>query len=435
MVFSLFLLRTRAEDRSLRQDLRVRPSSGSRLPGIEGLRAIAACSILVFHSWLFSPPGRKPADLGALDRYMPDLAFGVVLFFTLSGFLLYRPFAAAILRGESVPSIGRYFRNRALRILPAYWSILLFCAIVLGSALFWSGSGELVNGRLLDPDVLVRAAFFLQGYFTSTLLAGIGPAWSLAVEVVFYCALPLFAVLAVGLARGRTQRSSRRFAVLVPAFLVLAVGLSGKVAAVLFVPPATPYDDWGQNWHSVLVRSFWCQADLFAFGMALAVLRVESEDGVVRLPRWWPKAALLAAVAAYATAAGSGSRALSYSLENTFVAAACAFVLSLVVLPANRTVESRFVRILETRALVAVGVVSYSIFLWHEPLIRWLDEQGLTFNGHGAFLANLLVASAATGVASAITYRCVEAPALRLKFRRSFGARDSMPAAQVEAAP
>src|SRR6266702_5271766 len=104
----------------------VRPSMGRRLPGVEGLRAIAACSILVFHAWGLTPT--HGTRLGPFDRFVPDLQFGVVLFFTLSGFLLYRPFAAAILRAELRPSLRSYVRNRALRIVPAYWFILLACA-------------------------------------------------------------------------------------------------------------------------------------------------------------------------------------------------------------------------------------------------------------------------------------------------------------------
>jgi peptidoglycan/LPS O-acetylase OafA/YrhL len=419
--------------------LGVRPSSGSRLPGIEGLRAIAACSILVLHTWLYAAPGDHSANLGRLDRFMPDLSFGVILFFTLSGFLLYRPFAAAILRGRRQPSVRRYFRNRALRIVPAYWVILLFCAIVLGSVLSWDSSGNLVNGRLQDPGQLARAAFFLQDYARSTLLLGIGPAWSLAVEVVFYCALPLFALLGLVLARGRSRRSARRWAVLAPAALILIVGLTGKFAAVHLAPPASPYDDWSQNWHSVLVRSFWCQADLFAFGMALAVLRVESEDGLLRLPRWWRKAALVTVVATYVVLLEYGKTRqgwqLSYSLGNTMIAGACALVLACVVLPADRAAGSRLVRVLEARPFVAAGVVSYSIFLWHEPLIRALHDHDLTLAGGGGFVVNLTVAGLVTGVAATVTYRFVEAPALRLKFRRGVRSVEPVPAAQIEAAP
>jgi len=224
--------------------------------------------------------------------------------------------------------------------------------------------------------------------------------------------------------------------VFAPAVLVLVLGLTGKLAAAHLVPPRVPFDDWSQNWHSVVVRSFWCQADLFAFGMALAVLRVDSEDGLLSLPRWWRKAAVIGVLALYAAVArASDGQQLSYSPRNTLIAAACALVLALIVLPAERTAGSRLVRVLETRPFVAAGVVSYSIFLWHEPLIRWFDDHGLTLSGRAGFFFNLLVAAAVTGVASTLTYRLVEAPALRLRFRGGAPTREPIPAAQVEAAP
>src|SRR5437870_2898774 len=78
--------------------LAARPSA--RVAGIEGVRALAAAAVLVFHCWTYGEPGGGTAPLGPLSTYvMPHLALGVTLFFSLSGFLLYRPFAAALLRG------------------------------------------------------------------------------------------------------------------------------------------------------------------------------------------------------------------------------------------------------------------------------------------------------------------------------------------------
>jgi peptidoglycan/LPS O-acetylase OafA/YrhL len=157
------------------------PSSGSRLQGIEGLRALAACSVLVYHSWLYSAPDGHRVEIWPLTAVLPDLAFGVVLFFTLSGFLLYRPFAASILRGKPMPSVRRYLRNRVLRIAPAYLAILLLVALVLRSALSRDAEGDLHNGALTDPGLLARSALLVQNYSPSSTLAGIAPAWSLAV--------------------------------------------------------------------------------------------------------------------------------------------------------------------------------------------------------------------------------------------------------------
>jgi peptidoglycan/LPS O-acetylase OafA/YrhL len=414
----------------------VRPSSGSRLAGIEGLRAVAACSILVYHTWLYSPPGDVRADLGhRLNHLMPSFVYGVVLFFTLSGFLLYRPFVGAVVRGEHIPSVRRYLRNRALRILPAYWVILFLCAVVFGSVLFRNASHELVNGRLLDPGLLLKSALFVQHYDPNTVGTGIGPAWSLAVEVVFYLALPLLVLLGIALARGRPTRSGRRLAALAPAGLLLALGLAGKAIAAFAVPPSASYAGWQADWHSVLERSFLSHADLFAFGMALAVIRIDAEDNLLRLPRWWRPAALGAILVVGLFVVRFGEGQLSYSPYNTLVAAVCALLLALVVLPAGGSSPGLLVRVLESRPFVAAGVVSYSIFLWQEPLIRWADSTGLTLAGRGGFFVNLALVAVLTGMASMLTYRFVEAPALRLKFRDR---RERLPAAataDAQAAP
>jgi peptidoglycan/LPS O-acetylase OafA/YrhL len=420
-----------------RTTLQAKPSFGSRLEGIEGLRALAAGSVLVSHAWLYSSPDGRAVDIGPLTRFLPDLSFGVVLFFTLSGFLLYRPFASAVLRGDPLPSPRKYLRNRALRILPAYWVILLVCALVLQSVLIRS-SGKLETGGLFDPALLLWTALLAQDYAPQTLLLGIGPAWSLAVEVVFYLVLPLLALLAWALARKATTRSRRRLAALAPVALILVIGLSGKAAAAYLVPPIYAFEGWDANWHSVIERSFWCQADLFAFGMALSILRVDAEDRLLRLPVWWPQiAAGLAVVGYLITAKMTGAaEALSYSPYNTVIALCCALLVAIVVLPRERQRRGILLRLLESRVLVATGTISYSIFLWHEPLVRWLKAHGLVLSGPGGFVANTLVLAVITVVLSALTYRYVEAPAMRLKFKgRSPRGSDEPSHTEVQVAP
>jgi peptidoglycan/LPS O-acetylase OafA/YrhL len=398
----------------------VRPSFGSRLPGIEGMRAIAASSVLVYHVWLLSGPDGSHANVGPLDLVLPDLAFGVTLFFTLSGFLLYRPYVASLLRGKSLPPARGYFRNRALRIVPAYLVILLLVSYMFHSVLVRDSAGRLYNGGPLSPGQFLKSALFVHDYFPSSVLIGIGAAWSLAVEVVFYLAVPLLGLGALVLARGRTSRSARRLAALAPAVAMLLVGLSGKASAALLVPPVYPYAGWEADWHSVLERSFWCQADLFAFGMALAVVRIDWEDGLLRLPRHWRKLAIALALAGYIITAKETYLAeqLSYSPYNTVMALTCALVLALVVLPPKDVARPPLLlRVLESRLLIAVGLISYSLFLWHAPLTRFVQEHGLTLAGASGFFVNLAGVAAFAGLLSILTYRFVEEPALRLKSR------------------
>lgn len=77
----------------------------TRLRGIEGVRALAATAVVVYHVWLYGAPDGRSFELGPLSTFvMPHMALGVTLFFGLSGFLLYRPFVAALLRDTERPS-------------------------------------------------------------------------------------------------------------------------------------------------------------------------------------------------------------------------------------------------------------------------------------------------------------------------------------------
>lgn len=363
-------------------------------------------------------------ELGLLSRFvLPHLPVGVTLFFTLSGFLLYQPLAASALRQTPSPSVRRYLRNRALRILPAYWTILLATSVLLPAALVRRSSSTLELGRLLDhPGVLLSNAALLQNYVPSALDTGIGPTWSLAVEIVFYLVLPLLGWLAAACARRAATRSGRTWAVLAPAGVLFLIGLSNK-AIVSWLAASPGY------WPSMLARSFAYHADLFAFGMALATLRINLADGAVRLPVWWRKAtgAALALLVILTVLLSDHGLLPAWGVVNPYqrlTALSCALLLALVVLPgpAPPTLPP-LARLLETRLLVAVGLASYSLFLWHEPIVRLLQREHLTVGGADGFWVNLVVLCLLTGALSALTYRCVERPALNRKARDRDGHR------------
>ena len=344
----------------------------------------------------------------------------MTLFFTLSGFLLYLPFAAAMARGDPLPSISRYFRNRALRIAPAYWVILLVVTAV-GAAAIRNAQGVLVQGRLA-PLSLLQAGFLVQQYHRTTIQIGIGPAWSLAVEVVFYLVLPLIALAASRIPHRSAARRQTILVLLVPPLLLLLVGLSGKFVS-RFVVSGAALDGYGTNWHSVIERSFWTQADLFTFGMIVAVVYVEVRDHHLELPANWRRFAVAVGLLVFLPSAWTMHRAEnSYRLQNTAEAFAIAALFAAIVMPRPADAEPlRVVRILESRVFVAVGTASYSLFLWHYPVILWLRARGLTADGAGGLLYNLVLTALVAGVLSALTYRFVEVPALRRK--RSSGAR------------
>jgi peptidoglycan/LPS O-acetylase OafA/YrhL len=332
---------------------------GGRLTGIEGLRAVAASSIVIYHVWLYGSPS-GPVDAGYLSRFaLPHLPVGVTLFFALSGYLLYRPIAASLLDRGQVPDVRNYLRNRALRILPAYWVILAVVAVVLPAALLRRSSSELALDRLVDrPDILVNNALLLHNYVPASLDTGIGPAWSLAVEVVFYLSLPALAVLARYCFRRAGSSRGQWLALLAAPAALLLLGMAGKAATVWLVP----LDDFPG--HAILARSFVSHADLFAPGMALAVLHVLVTHGHVRLPRRWALIVGMTLLADVVLVVALTDRGMlwDWGVANPYqrlTALACVLLVALVALP--RSANGRptaLVALLVSRPLFLLGLAS-----------------------------------------------------------------------------
>ena len=379
-----------------------------RLEGIEGVRALAASSIVVYHVWLYAAADQRPVALGPLTKGFDNLRAGVTLFFILSGFLLFRPYVAAALRRRPTPSPRAYLRNRALRILPAYWVILTVVTLAFHREL------------LTEPGRLAANVFLLQNYFPDTIYGpGIVPAWSVAIEVVFYLCVPILGALAIRAVGGGGRR--RVGMAFLPVALMIVTGAAAKAAVPTFHGAGVTIWD----------ATFLTHADWFACGMALAIVRVLWEDGQVRVPRWWPPVALTTAAALFTVSAKLYYSGVLSGLEyQSPIALACALALSVVVLPSGR---SRLVGMLSRRPLVLAGLASYSLFLWHDPLVRGFRDAGLTFDGRAGFVVNLLVLGSVSALAAATTYRFVEKPALARKRAWQAGAGiDAEPLGSLE---
>jgi peptidoglycan/LPS O-acetylase OafA/YrhL len=396
-------------------ELTVHPSWGRRLVGIEGLRGIAALSVLAHHVTI------RLADedrIGHAAAQIGDwLTHGLTLFFVLSGFLLFRPFAASIVEQRPLPSIRKYARNRFLRIYPAYLVILLLVGLVFGAA-YTEGppqGGAVEIGYLTDPLTLVANVLLIQGYIPATVLTGIGPAWSLIPEVGFYVALPVLALLCAAVAR----RGRRLGAVLVAPGVLIAAGWT----TTLYLQHQTDGMSggeafqylWGHQASAVLARSLLGQADLFGYGMLTAVLVVAlGRQGVTRVPGVVPVALLATATALTWAALGGPLEAQA----RRCIGVAAALLLLAVTLPSADGGPNRVAMALEVRPLRYVGLISFSVYLWHVPVLFWLVRHGLAFGDDGTGLAgNIALVTVVTGVLSTLTFWLVERPALNAKQR------------------
>lgn len=393
--------------------------TGSRLPGVEGLRGLAAVSVMVGHvAVLLLAADYDPSPFLGLG--VATMLRGVILFFVLSGFLLYRPFVSAALAGRPRPSTRSFYRNRALRIFPAYLVILLAAGLVLGVAVTQAvqpGQDEdltLRLGFLTDPLLLVLNLFMVQGMVPQGVQTGLSVSWSLVPELCFYVVLPALGLLAVRLARRR-----RLWAALAPGLLMLVVGLTGRLVANAWVGTGTEQElavrQNGESWSAVLCNSLLANADLFGLGMLVAALVAAHRAGLIgdRAATTWRRVGLagvpLGGIGALASGSPQGA--------NPWFGVASAGLLLFLMLPGNGRLRRLCLAFLESRPMYGLGLISYSIYLWHFPLLCFLllHVDALRYGSLSMLALDVLVASAATLALATLTYRYVEAPALRRK--------------------
>src|SRR3954468_20167165 len=110
---------------------------GGRFGAGDGLRALAALSVVVFHAAVMTAPSAETGTLGPGWQLVGHLDLGLYVFFVLSGYLLTRGFAAALVMGGPLPGASRYVGHRLRRIVPAFWAALLLTLVLEGA----NGSG------------------------------------------------------------------------------------------------------------------------------------------------------------------------------------------------------------------------------------------------------------------------------------------------------
>jgi peptidoglycan/LPS O-acetylase OafA/YrhL len=389
----------------------MQPTWGRRLVGLDGLRGIAATSVLIHHVVLYMG---DQSGQGVLYTLAALLGHGLTLFFVLSGFLLYRPFASALIGESAPPALGRYFRNRGLRIFPAYL-LILAATWALGVAVTDSySSGHRDPGGFPDPLTAIADLSMLQTFFPPTVLTGIGVAWSLTTELSYYLMLPVF----FSAARWLVRRGLNRYAAAIaPAALLALVAYACKAigaAAKTGLSATESYDfSWGTTWTAVLERSILVQGDLFAYGMLAAVAVILLHQRGIGRTRVSVRAGL---VSAFVLMAGA-SVILSSDYSKSMVGTGAAALILAAVLPDGSGRPNMLARILEFRPVWYVGLVSYSVYLWHTPVIYWLQERGLYNDSPAGLLVSCALVLVLTLGLSTATYFAVERPALRLKAR------------------
>ena len=360
-------------------------------PCFDGIRAIAALSVIVYHAVFFTSWFQTPGG-----SFLWNLNSGVWVFFVTSGFLLYRPFVEANLNDGRPVGLRGYAIRRVARIYPAYWAVLAFFTFVIPKTNL-AGVGEsLRNVTLTQTYVPARNPF----------LVGVPPAWSLVVEITFYAVLPLYAA-AVGLA-------ARRWTA--PAVELIGVGLLAVAGLAAVVAIAEGYP---APWITVLPQNLMA----FACGMLAAVLtaRRSADRTLLRLQRlgrpawlWWTLAGLafisipLVLRVEPFEPLGPG-QTIGISLCQTVIGAC-------IVLPAVFGPQDHGLirRVLRSRVLVFLGVISYGLYLWHWFVLQIVQTDWLGWSlREGSWVVLLVVALPVVIAAASISWYALERPVMR----------------------
>jgi len=377
--------------------------SATYFPEVESLRGIAILLVFLHHA---------DASISGLDAgksiVSPLRAFalegrtGVDLFFVLSGFLLSLPFLAEAAGGKRVVRRD-YYARRTLRILPLYYA-----AVATASVLSATRLNEVFRG--------VPYLFFLNGVDMAAPLSPYSAVWwSLATEVEFYLILPLLPFLL----RSRLGRWIGG-AILCLYALSLWTFLTGAWHASTITGQIT------------LAHSLFGRAPLFLFGGAAAWIYLHHGERLRKAlsrPTWMRLGGADMALLGIWTALGLTLQWLAsqgYWHVEAHVAhlwhvpegAFWTAILLLLLLGPVRTKP-----VFSNRILSTVGILSYSIYMIHVPLLmvfsRWLRQQEPALSvGWSAPVVGMVALVLLVCLAlAAVTYRFIERPFLTRKAR------------------
>ncbi|HTZ44428.1 MAG TPA: acyltransferase [Jatrophihabitans sp.] len=368
---------------------------------LEGYRGIAALSIVVFHVCQYAFQSSDPAKPSG--RFLTQLSqFEIVdILFVLSAYLLTLSYARAALNQGSGLSAGVFLFRRAVRILPLYW---------VGVTVVWAMRNPTLPGDWRD---LLEHLTFTQVFDQKRIFYTLGPTWSMSLEIMFYLALVVLGPLAVRACRGIASRRAR-----------VALLLAGT--GVLYLIPVV----WNSTAYLVFHVSYdhWpvyfgpqARFGAFAVGMALAVL-VAARDSEPLFRGAWPT---VLRVAGFAIVAG----ATWYDRPNTWGQVGFHDIAALgwMLLMASTVLgepDQRWARLLSWRPLVLAGLISYSTYMWHEPIMQTLANHGITSRSGAGLPWAIVAVLTCSVIAGAISYRVIEFPSSKLRrLRNSDGSK------------
>jgi peptidoglycan/LPS O-acetylase OafA/YrhL len=330
---------------------------------IDGLRAVAVLSVVLFH---------------AFPQWLRGGFTGVDIFFVISGYLITAILAKSL--GQGSFTFRDFYARRVRRIFPALTVVLVACLVFGWTALF---PDEL---RQLGKHILGGAGFganlvllFEVGYFdTAAETKPLLHLWSLGIEEQFYIAWPIVLLVAY----------KRRWNMLRTTLVLAALSFIANVVLIAKYPSATFYVPGTRAW------------ELLA-GAALALATLDPAN---RLHRLGAGARNAISVAGLACVIGGAMLIAKSKLFPGWYAAVPVLGAVMLIAAGPAALLNRWV--LGNPLMVWVGLISYPLYLWHWPLLSYLQ----IIEGKTPAPQMRAYAVAAAVVLAVLTYWLVEKP-------------------------
>ena len=355
----------------------------TRLPSLDGMRALAIVLVVVGHG-LGSIPV-PPALVRLVSPVVRNGHLGVSLFFSLSGYLI----TYLLLRERAqhgAISLTAFYARRVLRIFPAAYAYIATVAVL--------ASLGVVNVKW--PELL-QAAFYVWNYSFSQSAWYLSHFWSLCLEEQFYLLWPAFLAFT-----GRSR------------------AVAGAVVVIVLMPLArmATYFSWPSARGHILIMAH-TALDAMMYGCLAALLEDDPRfrRAVAALFRWRVHVATLVFLLVVSPLLRMRFRGIyELPVDGSLNSAGC----TLLMLWALQHPRGRVGAWLNSAALVHLGTISYSLYIWQQ---LFLAPPRLALPWIGVFPVNEICALAA----AEFSYWVIERPFLRLKGRLSERARQSAP--------
>ncbi|MGJ4846336.1 acyltransferase family protein [Leifsonia sp. Le1] len=374
-------------------------ATGHRYRSLDGLRGVAALSVVIYHALLVVPAVSvlyiEKADATPLTpewwlfrtplRLVMPGHEAVLIFFVLSGFVLTLPL---LTHRQSPRSILAYYGRRILRLYVPVWGAVAFALLLAVAVPRDPSVGSSWLATHLPPTFSAVWHDLVLVLGTSNLDS---PLWSLTWEVWFSLLLPVMFVL-LKVARVHDWW-------LGGIALLIALSAVSRFPAVLDALPL--------SWLTGGILQY---LPVFGIGMIVASRRETIARLATRIRSWWPviAGALLLMISPSLVPTGAVYTPVSAALAAVSLIGVAGVVFIALEAPARR--------VLETRPVQWAGTRSFSVYLIHEPIL----VAAALVTGADAWLPWLFVALALLPVvllAAEGFYRVIERPSMLLSQR------------------